>query len=112
MQSRLSYVIKYVDDIDRVAAFYRDMLGVPVKSQFPGWLEFSTGETAFALHSASPNCPAGMIELHFSVPDVEAFYRDASARGAEFSGPPARQSWGSTMTQIVDPEGSNVTVSS
>jgi lactoylglutathione lyase len=111
MQSNLSYVIKYVEGMDRAAAFYRDVLGLPVKSQHPGWTEFATGDTVLALHSASEKCPAGTVELHFSVPDVQTFY-DTTQKQVKFSGPPARQSWGSTMTQLLDPEGSYVTVSS
>jgi hypothetical protein len=50
-----------------------------VKFESPGWSEFVTGETTLALHPASDKNPAGKVELGFTVPDVEAFYRDMTA---------------------------------
>ena len=39
----LKYVIKFVADMDRTVKFYRDVLGLPLKFQSPGWSEFVTG---------------------------------------------------------------------
>ncbi len=50
---KLSYVIKFVGDMDRAVKFYRDVLGLPLKFESPGWSEFATGETTLALHPAS-----------------------------------------------------------
>ena len=52
MAPTLSYVMKFVADMDRVVAFCRDVLGLPLKFQSPGWSEFLTGETTLALHAA------------------------------------------------------------
>ena len=54
-------------DIARAAAFYRDVLGLPLKFQSPGWSEFVTGETILALHPASQKNLAGAVELGFNV---------------------------------------------
>ena len=56
---RLTYAIKYVADMDRAIAFYRDKLGLDLKFQSPFWSEFATGETVLALHPASDDKPAG-----------------------------------------------------
>lgn len=54
MQStKLRYVIKFVADIDKAVRFHRDVLGLRVKFESPGWSEFATGETALALDPAS-----------------------------------------------------------
>jgi catechol 2,3-dioxygenase-like lactoylglutathione lyase family enzyme len=50
---KLNYVIEFVADMDRAVKFYRDVLGVSLKLQSPGWSEFSTGETSLGLHPAS-----------------------------------------------------------
>ncbi|HEV2595218.1 MAG TPA: VOC family protein [Sphingomicrobium sp.] len=49
---RLGYAIKFVDDMDKAVAFYRDTLGLEMKFQSPFWSEFATGETSlhFILH--------------------------------------------------------------
>jgi catechol 2,3-dioxygenase-like lactoylglutathione lyase family enzyme len=65
--------------------FYRDTLGLQLKFESPGWSEFVRGETTLALHSASEKNPAGKVELGFTVADVEALYRDMSAKGVLFS---------------------------
>ena len=46
------YVIVFVSDMDKSIAFYRDVLGFPVKHQSHKWTEFGTGETTLALHLA------------------------------------------------------------
>jgi predicted enzyme related to lactoylglutathione lyase len=42
MAAKLSYVIEFVGDMDRAVKFYRDVVGLPLKFQSPGWSEFST----------------------------------------------------------------------
>ena len=71
--AQLRYAIKFVSDIDKAVKFHRDVLGLKVKFESPGWSEFVTGETTLALHQASEKNPAGKVELGFTVPDVEVF---------------------------------------
>jgi catechol 2,3-dioxygenase-like lactoylglutathione lyase family enzyme len=78
--TQLRYVIKFVADMDKAVKFYRDVVGLTLKFESPGWSEFVTGETTLALHPASEKNPAGKVELGFTVADVEAFYRDMSAK--------------------------------
>jgi hypothetical protein len=70
--TQFRYAIKFVADMDRAVKFHRDVLGLKVKFESPGWSEFATGETTLALHPASDKNPAGKIELGFTVADVEA----------------------------------------
>ena len=37
-------VIKFVADMDKAVKFYRDVLGLKVKFESPGWSEFVTGK--------------------------------------------------------------------
>jgi len=48
--TQLRYVIKFVADMDKAVKFHRDVLGLKVKFESPGWSEFATGETTLALH--------------------------------------------------------------
>jgi uncharacterized glyoxalase superfamily protein PhnB len=90
--------------------FHRDVLGLKVKLESPGWSEFVTGETTLALHPASDKNPAGKVELGFTVADVEAFYRDMSAKGVVFSMAPKKQDFGGVLAQFVDSEGAHCSV--
>lgn len=49
--STLGYVIVYVKDTKTAVPFYRDTLGMTVKMDEDGWVEFETGAATFALHS-------------------------------------------------------------
>ena len=109
--TQLKYVIKFVADMDKAVKFYRDVFGLQVKFESPGWSEFVTGETTLALHPASDRNPAGQLELGFTVADVEAFYRDLSANGVVFSLPPKKQDFGGLLAQFVDSEGAGCSVS-
>jgi predicted enzyme related to lactoylglutathione lyase len=108
--AQLKYVIKFVADMDKAVKFHRDVLGLTVKFESPGWSEFATGETSLALHPASDKNPAGKVELGFTVADVEAFYRDMSAKGVLFSMPPQKQDFGGVLAQFVDSEGAHCSV--
>ncbi len=110
METRLTYVIKFVSDMDRAVKFYRDVLGLPLKFQSPGWSEFATGDTTLALHPASAKNPAGGVELGWSVPDLQKFYEEKRAQGVAFSMPPTRQDFGGLLAQFEDSEGAHCSV--
>src|SRR6202162_6115585 len=99
--TQLRYAIKFVTDMDKAVKFYRDVLGLQLKFDSPGWSEFVTGETTLALHPASDKNPAGKVELGFTVADVESFYRDMSAKGVLFSMPHKKQDFGGVVAQLV-----------
>jgi lactoylglutathione lyase len=105
--TQLRYVIKFVADMDKAMKFYRDLVGLTLKFESPGWSEFVTGETTLALHPAPEKNPAGEVELGFTVADVEAFYRDMSAKGVLFSMPAKEQDFGGVLAQFVDSEGTH-----
>jgi catechol 2,3-dioxygenase-like lactoylglutathione lyase family enzyme len=48
---RVSYAIVFVSDMKRAVVFYRDVLGLPLKFESPGWTEFAT-EGATGTHAA------------------------------------------------------------
>src|SRR5438128_10177393 len=91
---KLSYVIKFVADMNRAVKFYRDVLGLSLKFESPGWSEFVTGETTLALHPASEKNTAGAVELAFTVAEIQEFHSAMSATGVQFSMPPTKQDFG------------------
>jgi len=111
MPPNLSYVIKFVADMDRAVTFYRDSVGLPLKFQSPEWSEFSTGETVLALHQASEKNPAGKMELGFNVPDLQQFHTEMTGKGVEFPMSPRKQDYGAMLAKFMDYEGSHVSVS-
>lgn len=107
---RLTYVIKYVADMDRAIEFYKDQLGLTLRFRSPGWSEFETGETTLALHLASQENPAGTSQLGFGVPDLDRFYAEKKDNGVEFISAPS-ELFGSRIAKFKDSEGDECSVS-
>jgi predicted enzyme related to lactoylglutathione lyase len=105
---KFAYVILCVADMGRAVKFYRDTMGLPLKFESPGWSEFVTGETTFALHPPSAENPPGNIRLGFNVADLQAAYKDLSAKGVKFTMPPTKQDFGGTLAELLDSEGAHV----
>jgi predicted enzyme related to lactoylglutathione lyase len=101
---KLSYVIKFVGNMDEAVKFYRDTLGLPLKFQSPGWSQFATGQTTLALHLASEANPAGKTELGFAVPDLNAFHTAMLSKGVQFPMAPKAEEFG-LLAQFLDSEG-------
>ena len=49
---RVNYAIIFVSDMDRSVAFYRDVIGLQLKFESPGWTEFATDGATLALHTS------------------------------------------------------------
>ena len=111
MDAKLTHVIEFVADMDRAVRFYRDVVGLPLRFQSPGWSEFSTGETTLALHPASEKNPAGKLELGLGVSNIHQFCDDLSSKGVHFPMPPKKQDFGGLLAQFVDSEGAHISVS-
>jgi lactoylglutathione lyase len=90
----MTQIIEFVADMDRAVAFYRDVVGLPLKFQSPEWSEFATGETTLALHPASAKNPAGRLEMGFTVPDLQQFHVGMQGKGVHFPMPPTKQDFG------------------
>ena len=116
--NKFGYVIVFVSDMDKSIAFYRDVLGFPVKEQSHKWTELDTGQTTLALHLAEAGehahthatMPAGHFELGLTVPDFAAFHKEMVAKGVRCIQPPKKQDFG-TLATYADPDGLAVSVS-
>jgi lactoylglutathione lyase len=114
------YIIVYVSDMQRSTAFYRDILGLPMKFTSPGWTEFNTGTTAIALHKTGENTqsssqsqgrpPAGQAQLGFVVDDLQAIYESLRGQDVHFSLSPQKQTSGITLAVCHDPDGLGITL--
>jgi catechol 2,3-dioxygenase-like lactoylglutathione lyase family enzyme len=107
---RLNYAIRFVVDMDKAVAFYRDTLGLDLKFQSPFWSEFDTGETTLALHPASPENPAGTVQLGFGVDSLGELYARRDELGITFTQPPTEMH-GTHIARIRDCEGAELSVS-
>ena len=110
---RVAYSIIFVSDMERSVAFYRDVVGMPVKFETPGWTEFATEGSTWALHKSDANPagpddpglePAGRCRPGFQVPDLQAFHARLVEQNVPCNEPPT-EVFGAMIAQYIDPDG-------
>ena len=110
MRAAFTHAIKFVADMDKAVAFYRDTFGLKLKFATPFWSEFDTGEVTLALRPASERNPAGAVQLGFTTNALAERYADREAEELVFTAPPAKEH-GALLARILDSEGAEVTLS-
>jgi len=110
MATALVYAIKFVADMDAAIRFHASELGLSLRFRSPEWTEFDTGQTALALHLASPENPAGTCQLGFRVADVDAFCRERRSHGVAIVAPPT-DLHGQRLAKLRDGDGAVFSVS-
>jgi len=110
----LDYVIVFVSDMKRSTAFYRDVLGLAVKMESPGWTELANAGSTIALHladSVNPeaasegHAPAGTAQLAFNVDNLADWHKKLLAVGVHCIMPPRDTPFGIRQAIYSDPDG-------
>jgi lactoylglutathione lyase len=105
--TRINVVYLYVRDVARSVAFYRDVLGIPLRAEpaDPDWAEATLDGVRFALHRAHGDAElgSGTVRVDLEVEDIDAAADRVRAAGVEV-GEVERESWG-VACEFVDPDG-------
>ena len=115
---RVSHAIVFVSDMKRSVAFYRDVIGLPLKFDSPEWSEFSTEGATLALHrSEEPasgqddtELPAGRCRPGLNVRDLDAFHLRMVEHNVICTQQP-KDLFGAKIAQYLDPDGLAISVS-
>ena len=115
---RVNYAIVFVSDMKRSVAFYRDVMGLPLKFDSPEWSEFATDGATLALHRAElpapPNqeaeLPAGHCRPGLGVRDLDAFHVRMTEHNVVCTQQP-KDLFGARIAQYLDPDGLAISVS-
>ena len=108
----VSFPIVFVSDMKQATAFYRDVLGLPLKFETPGWTEFGTEGTTLALHAADAPVvegkagehPAGGVRIGFNVTDLDVFHKRMLDKDVPCVEEPMVQ-FGAKLAQYSGPDG-------
>jgi catechol 2,3-dioxygenase-like lactoylglutathione lyase family enzyme len=120
MIKQLKFVTIPTSDQDRALAFWTDKIGFRVATDQPmgggqRWIELSipgaeTGVVLFTPEGQEDRIGA-FFNGSFACDDVDYSYRQMSAKGVEFEGPPEKQPWGA-FAKFKDPDGNVFVLSS
>jgi predicted enzyme related to lactoylglutathione lyase len=120
MITQLKFVGIPTRDQSRALKFYTELLGFEVSTDQPfndhqRWIELRIANSATRVVLFTPEGHESRIGTFFNgsfaCDDVQATYRQLSARGVEFVKPPEKQPWGE-FAIFKDPDGNQFVLSS
>src|ERR1700739_5033098 len=110
---RVDYVIHYVDALMRSVTFYRDVIGLQVRIEGDGYVEFELDNTKFSLFDRSKlpgligreggNPPCG--EIGFLIEEVDSEAERLRGLGVEILSGPVDRPWHERTLHIADQDG-------
>ena len=116
---RINYAVVFVSDMARSVAFYRDVVGIPLKFESPGWTEFVTDGATLALHKSDGSAsdtdtqqaePAGSCRTGFQAPNLDEFHERMVKNNVQCAQVPT-ETFGVRIAQYIDPDGMVFSVS-
>lgn len=116
---RVNYAIVFVSDMKRSVSFYRDVIGVPLKFESPGWSEFVTDGATLALHQSEnakrgeedpQTLLAGRCRPGLSVSNLDQFHKRMLEHDVRCVQQP-KATFGVRIAQYLDPDGLVISVS-
>lgn len=111
--TQMRFVIA-VQDLQKSAAFYRDVLGFSIHAiPDPGFLFYTAGEcTIFAGLCPDAMPPAELGDhsyfAYLEIDDIESFFDSVRAKGATISKPMRNEPWGMREFGVVTADGHRI----
>lgn len=110
MIGKLDTFMVVVKDMDRSVKFYRDVLGLKVKSQEPEWTALDAGAVQIGLHAESEHLhvrPTEAAGFGFDVDDIHKTIESLKAKGTHIIMPPKQERFG-WLSIFTDPDGYHI----
>jgi catechol 2,3-dioxygenase-like lactoylglutathione lyase family enzyme len=109
MEMKLARIILFTGQMDAMAKFYGEVLGLKRVTAEKGWQEFDAGSARIALHSGPSSPGVKGPKIVFYANDVAALRETLVARGATFG--KARQGEMFCLCDGKDPDGNPIQLS-
>ncbi len=109
---RINYAIVFVTDMAASVAFYRDVVGLPLRFESPHWTEFETEGATLALHVGEgekrdvdgPRELPGTCRTGLEVPSLDDFHARMIAHEVRCLQEPT-MTFGARIALYADPDG-------
>ena len=102
-------VIIWTEDLERLAAFYQDVVGLIPHSVQPTFVSYSFGEMRFSLgvheQVSGPSRDPYRVMINLGVTEIHRVYERLKERGVAFIRPPEQEHWGGWVATFQDPDG-------
>lgn len=110
---RLNAVRLFVTDLPPALAFYRDVLGLPLRSAGDDYALFDAGGVDIVVEPSATDergrpLAGRFTGLSFGVEDAQAAHARLAALGVRLHGPPELQLWGGVLVTFEDPAGNEL----
>jgi lactoylglutathione lyase len=109
---RVGAVILLVSNMEKSIKFYRDTLGLPIKTNSKDWTEFFNNDTVLALHPAKKKSNiktgSGML-VGFEVGDLRATVKKLKEKKVKFFKKPKEEPFGKHAI-VQDPDGHLISI--
>jgi catechol 2,3-dioxygenase-like lactoylglutathione lyase family enzyme len=110
--NRIGAVILLVSNMEKSVKFYRDTLGLPIKTKSKDWTEFFNNDTVMALHPAKKKSNiktgSGML-VGFEVGELEATVKKLKEKKVKFFKKPKEEPFGKHAI-VKDPDGHLISI--
>jgi len=110
---RLTSVRIFVDDLEKGAAFYENIVGLTRTTTAPTAVLFENSPSIVIETADGEARREGLLGrftgVTFETKDAAALYADLKARNVPVHGPPEKQYWGGVMLFADDPSGNTIT---
>ncbi|NEX94128.1 VOC family protein [Caulobacter sp. 17J65-9] len=102
-----------VPDAEATAAWWRDVMGFAIELEIEGWRFVRRGACRIMLgacpHDASPASLGSHSYFGYvEVDDLDGYFAQIAARGADVPAPPADRPWGMREMAVRTPDGHRV----
>jgi hypothetical protein len=95
--------------MEMLTAFYRDIIGLELKVNDPGWKEFDAGAIVLALHNGTSEVGKRPPKLVFYSSDVAGTREELIKRGAKMG--KVKSGAGLDLCEATDPDGNPFQIS-